>query len=244
MTKRRRPAVLLSPEALEALGSRIVRAISGARKKKNKKRRRRLPVILTAEEVHALLAELEAAIARARTPSKRHNAVRDRLMTLLALHAGLRVSELCALNVENIDIGAPQICVLRGKGDKDRNIPLADCLLPELKACIADRRHGPLFTGPGGRRLAARTYQARLDAIGRRAGILKRVSPHKFRHRFATDALEVLGATLKDVQELLGHASINTTAIYTHTTTRKLKAVVDAISPGGRPQMKTPMEKL
>lgn len=194
-----------------------------------KPRRRRLPVVLAPHQIDALNAQIEAAIAAARTPKKRQAALRDRAMVQTALFAGLRVSELCNLDVPDVDLLTPQICVRRGKGDKDRNIPVAARLMPLLAAWIGQRREGPLFTGPGGRRLAPRTFQARLEALGRKAQITKRVHPHLMRHSFATSLLEKPGATIFDVKELMGHESIQTTSIYLHTTTKRLKGVVDLL---------------
>lgn len=190
---------------------------------------RRLPSILTPAEIDALLLAARIAADNARDGSaKRMAAWRDFVMIQTGLLAGCRVSELCNLRVEDVDLAGPVIRILRGKGDKDRNVPIGSRLLSVLRAWIGERKSGPLFPGPGGRRLSPRTFQVRLAELGRRAGIMKPVHPHLARHSFATGLLEK-GTPIHEVQALLGHANLATTAIYLHVSVARLKGAVDRL---------------
>jgi integrase/recombinase XerD len=149
-------------------------------------------------------------------------------MVQTGLLAGCRVSELCNLQVEQVDLVAAAIALKGCKGDKDRNLPIAEKLLTALKEWIGERRTGNLFPGPKGRRLAPRTFQLRLATLARQAGILKRVHPHIMRHTFATSLLRT-GADIAEVQQLLGHSSLKTTAAYLHVDVGRLKSAVDRL---------------
>jgi integrase/recombinase XerD len=124
-----------------------------------------------------------------------------------------------------------------GKGDRERLVPVGDVAIGWLRRWLAEEwpvllamhhvepaRGGPLFLGPRGRRLARQQAWAAVKAAARRAGLQDRVSPHTLRHSFATHLLEG-GADLRIVQELLGHASISTTQLYTHLTGERIRAV-------------------
>lgn len=169
-------------------------------------------------------ADLESARSRA----KRFAAHRDVVMLCTASFTGTRVSELCKLMVENVDLAGRVLQVKRGKGDKDRNIPIAKKLLPVLAVWIGERKTGPLFPGPSGRALSRWTFYDRLKDLARRAGITKRVYPHLLRHTFATSLIDT-GSPLHEVQELMGHADIQTTAIYLHVSVQRLQSSVDRL---------------
>ncbi len=183
---------------------------------------RLLPETLTVAEVEALL---EAA------PD-----LRGRALLELLYAAGLRVSEALGLDREDLSIDGGFVRVI-GKGDRERLVPVGDVALdwlarwleegrPALLALhhVAPLRGGPLFLGDRGGRLARQQAFAIVRASAARAGLSARVSPHTLRHSFATHLLEG-GADLRIVQELLGHASISTTQLYTHLTGERVREV-------------------
>jgi integrase/recombinase XerD len=183
---------------------------------------RLLPETLTVAEVEALL---EAA------PD-----LRGRALLELLYAAGLRVSEALGLDREDLSIDGGFVRVI-GKGDRERLVPVGDVALdwlarwleegrPALLALhhVAPLRGGPLFLGDRGGRLARQQAFAIVRASAARAGLPARVSPHTLRHSFATHLLEG-GADLRIVQELLGHASISTTQLYTHLTGERVREV-------------------
>ena len=168
------------------------------------------------------IPELEALVAAATT-------LRDRLIVQSGAYLGLRVSEITGLEVPHIDLAGGSCFVHGGKGDKDRVVPLPARLLPELRAWIGERRLGVLFPSrKWGARLTSRGIQTLIAGLARKAGIPRRVTPHTLRHTFATRLLEA-GASLREVQELLGHSSVSTTEIYTHVSVGRLRAAVDRL---------------
>ena len=184
---------------------------------------RRLPSFLTVEEMVRLLKAPDLT-----TPQGQ----RDRALIELFYAAGLRVSELVNLNLEQVNIDTREIRVW-GKGSKERMVlmgePAARALTnyigqgrPRLQGEKGDR--GALFLNNRGRRLTERMVQKILSKYARLAGINKRVYPHLLRHTFATHLLDG-GADLRVVQELLGHANLATTQIYTHVTQSRARKV-------------------
>ena len=185
---------------------------------------RRLPDTLDVGEVERLL---EAASS---------GGVRDRALLELLYAAGLRVSEAIGLDREDVSLDGAYVRVI-GKGDKERLVPIGEISIDHLGAWLDGprpglmaRHHvepvrgGPLFLGDRGRRLARQQAWAAVNAAAGRAGLGGRVSPHTLRHSFATHLLEG-GADLRVVQELLGHASISTTQLYTHLTGERIRDV-------------------
>ena len=183
---------------------------------------RLLPETLTVDEVERLL---DAA------PD-----LRGRTLLELLYAAGLRVSEALGLDREDLSIDGAFVRVI-GKGDHERLVPVGDIALDWLGRWLAEgrpslleagkaglERGGPLFLGDRGRRLARQQAFAIVRASARRADLSERVSPHTLRHSFATHLLEG-GADLRIVQELLGHASISTTQLYTHLTGERVREV-------------------
>jgi len=183
---------------------------------------RLLPETLTVAEVEALL---EAA------PD-----VRGRALLELLYAAGLRVSEALGLDREDLSTDGGFVRVI-GKGDKERLVPVGDIALDWLGNWLAEARPallalhhveptrgGPVFLGDRGRRLARQQAFAIVRGAAQRAGLPDSVSPHTLRHSFATHLLEG-GADLRIVQELLGHASISTTQLYTHLTGERVREV-------------------
>jgi len=194
-----------------------------------RKKRHSLPVILTPQEAASLLTTARSAADDASTPSKQLSAWRDFVMVETGLLAGPRVSELCDLKVNNVDLAGATLSIVAGKGDRDRNVPIGKKLLKMLREWIGERTSGYLFQGPKGKRLSPRTFQLRLEALAQTAGIdRKKAHPHVLRHVFATQLLRT-GADLREVMELLGHANLATTAIYLHVLTERLKPAVDRL---------------
>jgi integrase/recombinase XerD len=161
-------------------------------------------------------------------------ALRDRAFLELLYAAGLRVSE--ATGLDRQDLYAGGFVRVIGKGDKERLVPVGDLALEAIAAYLQRRDQGrgevdavrlanePLFTSVRGRRLDRMSAWRVLRAAAARAGLSARVTPHTLRHSFATHLLEG-GADLRVVQELLGHASITTTQLYTHITGERIRQV-------------------
>ncbi|MFH0712645.1 MAG: site-specific tyrosine recombinase/integron integrase [Candidatus Jorgensenbacteria bacterium] len=159
-------------------------------------------------------------------------ALRDRAILETLFSTGLRLSELCNLP-RNVDLKRGEISV-RGKGDKLRVVFLSEGTKKALKDYLDKRvdTDEALFvslskSGKAIGRITPRAVQRLIDARAREAGIPKKVHPHQIRHSFATDLL-INGADLRSVQELLGHANISTTQIYTHLTNKELREVHEA----------------
>ena len=168
--------------------------------------------------------------------------MRDRALLELLYAAGLRVSEAIGLDREDLSLDGAFVRVI-GKGDKERLVPIGEISIDQMRAWLDGRRAallalhhvvpvrgGPLFLGDRGRRLARQQAWAAVTAAAGRAGLADRVSPHTLRHSFATHLLEG-GADLRIVQELLGHASISTTQLYTHLTGERIRDVYSRAHP-------------
>lgn len=179
-------------------------------------RKKTLPVVLTENEVEQLL--LTAA-------NLKEQAI---LMTLYS--AGLRVRELVELRPDDIDSEAMKIRVREGKGGKDRYTLLSQTLLETLRRYF--RKYRPLqrlfYGNTPHSAMPTRTVQRMVATTALRAGLKKRVTPHLLRHSFATHLLEQ-GTNLRHIQELLGHASLKTTMIYTHVSPQALSQVVSPL---------------
>ena len=174
------------------------------------RKERRLPTVLSPEEV---VRFFEAV----RNP-------KHRVLLLTAYAAGLRVSELVGLRLEDVDSKRMVIHVRRSKGNKDRIVMLSPVLLEELRSYARWARPRKwLFAGQDpARPLGVRAVQKACQRAGEAAGLGKRVSVHTLRHSFATHLVET-GTDLRLVQTLLGHSSLRTTAIYTHVSNDRLQ---------------------
>ena len=188
---------------------------------------RRLPRCLDIEQIERLLAAPDTDTLLG---------ARDRAILETIYSAGLRVSELVGLDLEDLDEFSEAVRV-RGKGKKERLAPLGSKAIEAvrhylgLRARAFGRAHrGPLFLNKDGGRISSRSIRRKLDKYLQLAGIDPHVSPHTLRHSFATHMLNA-GADLRSVQELLGHQKLSTTQIYTHLTTRRLKEVYDRAHP-------------
>lgn len=165
-------------------------------------------------------------------------ALRDRALMELAYSSGLRLAELVGLDVTDLDLGDRTVRV-HGKGSKTRILPVGKPALAALRgwlherASLADADEKAVFIGRGGRRIGARAVQLRVAFWARRQGLGVHVHPHLFRHSFATHLLES-SRDLRGVQELLGHADISTTQVYTHLDFQHLARIYDAAHPRAR----------
>lgn len=189
---------------------------------------RTLPPTIDRGVVHALFAHLTERVGAAEDDIERALAARDLAMVEVLYSSGLRVAELCGLDATGVD-EARGLLRVRGKGDKERSTPLGDPARRALEAWLGERHHlaGPdagaaVFVGArGGRidpRVVRRVVHAALDAVPDAPDL----GPHGLRHAMATHLLEG-GADLRSVQEILGHASVGTTQIYTHVTNERLR---------------------
>jgi len=182
-----------------------------------------LPKCLDIKQIDALLAAPDTT-----TPL----GARDKAILETIYSAGLRISELVALNIEDLDEFS-EVLRIRGKGKKERLCPIGSKAVEAIDTYIETQqagKSGPLFVNKHGKRISPRSVRRKLDKYLLVAGINPNVSPHTLRHSFATHMLNA-GADLRCVQELLGHASLSTTQIYTHLTTRRLKEVYDRAHP-------------
>jgi integrase/recombinase XerD len=194
----------------------------------NPQTQRRLPQVLTVAEVGSMM---EAATSR-----------RDRAIVELLYGAGLRVSELSGLCVDDINFGQGYLSCL-GKGSKERMVPIGNQAVHALKQYLTDkqdnqaaappvgaRRRGrgqPLFQDRNGKKLSRLVIWQIVKRLARQANINKKMSPHTLRHSFATHLLEN-GADLRVVQELLGHSNVVTTQLYTHISRRHLRQAYES----------------
>jgi len=188
---------------------------------------KRLPQCLDEEQIDRLLRAPDGTTLLG---------ARDRAILETIYSAGLRVSELVGLNLEDLDEFSGVVRV-RGKGKKERLAPLGskaveaiDHYLGMSRRAGGKGRGGPLFLNKSGKRISDRSIRRKLRKYLLLAGINVHASPHALRHSFATHMLNA-GADLRAVQELLGHKSLSTTQIYTHLTTRRLKEVYDRAHP-------------
>ncbi|GAC1661759.1 MAG: hypothetical protein PVS2B3_15230 [Steroidobacteraceae bacterium] len=190
--------------------------------------RRRLPPTLDADQRAGLLA----------IPAADGLVARDRAIMELRYSSGLRLAELVGLEVASVDLKERMVRV-HGKGGKTRIVPVGRQAVDALKAWLKERmtlvnaHEAALFVGRTGRRLGPRAVQLRVGYWARRQGLGVHVHPHLFRHSFASHLLESSGE-LRGVQELLGHADISTTQIYTHLDFQHLARIYDATHPRAR----------
>jgi tyrosine recombinase XerC len=181
-----------------------------------------LPQFLTEEEVDKLIAV---------TSFKDERGLRDRAILETFYSTGMRISELVGLGVDDVDfIGG--IVKVRGKGKKERIVPIGDHAISAIRGYLEkkEKQTEAIFLNKNGRRITDRGVRIIVSKYIRLASIRQGISPHTLRHSFATHLLN-RGADLRSVQELLGHANLATTQIYTHLTTERLKSVYDKAHP-------------
>ncbi len=187
-----------------------------------------LPRYLHEEEVRRLLDQPDTTTLEG---------LRDLAMLELLYATGLRVSELVALSLNDINLDRNFVRTI-GKGKKERFIPLGDYASEALRRYLSEARGALLrgrsspycFVSRRGRLLSRQGFWKRLKAYARQAGLSPEVSPHHLRHSFATHLLEH-GADLRTVQEMLGHANIATTEIYTHVLKERVRTLYDRFHP-------------
>ena len=187
------------------------------------KKQQKLPDTLSLSEVERLIE----------TPdTKEVLGIRDRAILEVMYATGLRVSELLGLQLKDLHLSMG-LLQTTGKGDKERIVPLGDLAIQWIETYLEEarpfltRKHpeeSHLFVNNHGKQLSRQGIWKNLKALVRKAGITKNVTPHTLRHSFATHLLEN-GADLRTVQELLGHADISTTQIYTHITKKRMTEV-------------------
>ena len=190
---------------------------------------RSLPKALAIEEVDRLLA----APSRVHTPE----AMRDQAMLELLYASGMRVSELLSLDLEDVSVETGAVRCL-GKGGKERVVPIHNqaiesvrFYIEEVRSGLQGSKHTPaLFLNRRGNRLTRQGFWLILKGYCKKVGLDDKITPHTLRHSFATHLLHG-GAPLRHVQELLGHASINTTQVYTHLTSEHIRSEYDHAHP-------------
>jgi integrase/recombinase XerC len=194
------------------------------------KQEKKLPKFLEYEQVKKLLET---------PPRDNWLGARDRAILETLYSTGIRVSELVALNMDDVDF-LGEVVHVRGKGKKERIAPIGSSALQAIQHYMEFRNKRAqsngnfdskvLFVNKHGRRLSTRSVRRKMDKYLKMAGLDPSISPHTLRHSFATHMLNN-GADLRSVQELLGHQSLSTTQIYTHLTTRRLKEVYENAHP-------------
>ncbi len=180
---------------------------------KRPKREKKIPVVLAKEEIKKLLESLDTK--------------KSKLMVSLMYACGLRVSELINLQINNFNFEESIGHIRQAKGKKDRIFNIPSFLVNDLKKQVVQQKEKGeneyLFTGPK-RKLSSRNLQKIVSKASKRAGIEKGVHCHTLRHSYATHLLEN-GVDIRKIQELLGHADLSTTQIYTHISTEELKKI-------------------
>jgi integrase/recombinase XerC len=194
------------------------------------KQDKKLPKFLEYDQVKKLLDT---------PPADSWLGARDRAIMETLYGTGVRVSELVALNLEDVDF-LGEVLHVRGKGKKERITPIGSSALQSIQHYMEFRNRRAqsngnfdskvLFVNKHGKRLSTRSVRRKMDKYLKMAGLDPSISPHTLRHSFATHMLNN-GADLRSVQELLGHQSLSTTQIYTHLTTKRLKEVYNDAHP-------------
>jgi tyrosine recombinase XerC len=186
------------------------------------KTEKHLPQFLTEDETSKLIDSVAAGDERS---------LRDRAILETFYSTGIRISELVGLDIEDIDFISGIVKVM-GKGRKERIAPIGEHALKAIREYLDKRKKKSeaVFLNKSGKRISDRGVRNIVEKYIRLASIKQGVSPHTLRHSFATHLLD-RGADLRSVQELLGHANLSTTQIYTHLTTERLKSVYDKAHP-------------
>jgi len=206
------------------------------------KQAKKLPSFLSVAEVEKLLKAPQLMLARVKDPSPlaQYAALRDSAILEVLYSTGARVSELTGLTEDRVDLISGIIRV-RGKGKKERLCPLGRPACAALRTVLRHPEHSrmkaagqgrqrPVFLNQDGGAITSRSVERMMKRCVAESGLGRTISPHALRHSFATHLLDA-GADLRSVQELLGHASLSTTQIYTHVTVERLKRVYEDAHP-------------
>ncbi len=219
------------------------------------RRSRRLPRVMEVDDVERLLDVIPGSagkpVGREAAPSATAAMeLRDRAIVECAYAAGLRISEIAGASVGDVDLGHGELRVL-GKGRKERIGMLGAPALDALEAYLTHGRPAlaagndvaddALFLNTNGRGMTTRGLRSRIDRLVKRAGLPEKTTPHTLRHSFASHLLEG-GADLRVVQELLGHASLSTTQIYTHVSPGRLRQSYRAAHPRAKTDAQAPSD--
>jgi site-specific recombinase XerD len=193
------------------------------------KQEKKLPVVLTLTQVVEMLALPLALPKSPRSPE--WGPERDTAILELFYSTGMRLAELASVNVEDVDAYSDTVRVI-GKGRKERLLPVGSHAMLAIQRYRqkAGIQSGPLFLSKLRKRITTQALADVVDKYWKASGMPIHVTPHKLRHSFATHLLNN-GADLRSVQELLGHASLSTTQIYTHVSTQRMKEVYEAAHP-------------
>ena len=192
-----------------------------------------LPTTLTVDEAFRLMESPDRPLKKVTEAEAKKGTLRDRAILELLYSSGLRVGELVGLNLKHLDLHLGIVRVM-GKGRKERIVPVGNKAMEALKVYL-DRRgdpegEAPLFVNLRGGRLTSRSVGRLIKKYTRASGIVRKVSPHSLRHSFATHLLDG-GADIREIQEMLGHASLSTTQRYIHLSPGKLMEVYDKAHP-------------
>jgi len=187
------------------------------------KQERKLPKVLDVDQITGLLDTRPDSVLE----------IRDLAIFELFYSSGLRLSELAALTIDDIDLSEQSLRVRKGKGGKQRDLPVGSKAVKAITKWLTYRPETTdpaLFTSNKGKGLGQRSIQLRLDRWGKKIGLPEHVHPHMLRHSFASHMLES-SQDIRAVQELLGHSNISTTQIYTHLDFQHLAEVYDKTHP-------------
>ncbi len=187
------------------------------------KQERKLPKVLDVDQVFGLLDTSPDSVLE----------IRDLAIFELFYSSGLRLSELTALELGDIDLAEQSLRIRHGKGDKQRDLPVGSKAVAAIKKWLSYRPEttsNALFTSKQGGQLSQRNIQLRLDRWCKKIGLPEHVHPHMLRHSFASHLLES-SQDIRAIQELLGHSNISTTQIYTHLDFQHLAEVYDETHP-------------
>ncbi len=193
-----------------------------------------LPTALTVDEAFRMMDSPRTSVERDSSNNAREKESRDRAILELLYSSGIRVGELVGLNLNRLDLDLGIVKVM-GKGGKERIVPVGSKAIKALKDYFDERGAtegggGPAFLNLRGGRLTARSVGRLVKEYTKLSGIFRKVSPHSLRHTFATHLLDA-GADIREIQEMLGHASLSTTQRYTHLSMGKLMEVYDKAHP-------------
>jgi tyrosine recombinase XerC len=196
---------------------------------KTPKKPERLPNFLTYHEVEQIFSSIK---------TDNFIGLRDRTIIELLYSSGLRCGELTHLKTDDINI-ANETVKIKGKGNKERIVPIGSYALKFLLDYLEERarfsKNNFLFINKKGVCISDRQVERIVKKYAKKSGIIRDITPHTFRHSFATHLLD-RGADLRIVQELLGHSDLSTTQIYTHTTVERMKELYDKYHPSAKRQ--------